>query len=154
MSRLSSEEHAAPLVGAIETQFHASCVAFHGKGLLILGASGAGKSALALRLMALGAALVADDRVDVRRDGQRVIASCPAALSGLIEARSIGILRAVPVAQADIALVADLGRSETERLPPRRHVSVLGIDVDLVLGVNSDHFPAALLCYLSNGRQS
>ncbi len=42
---------------------HASCVAFGGAGVLILGPSGSGKSALALALMGLGAALVADDRV-------------------------------------------------------------------------------------------
>ena len=46
---------------------HASAVALDGRGALLLGASGAGKSGLALRLMALGARLVADDRVLLRR---------------------------------------------------------------------------------------
>jgi len=45
------------------TTIHASCVAVDGKGLLITGASGSGKSALALQLMAFGAHLIADDRV-------------------------------------------------------------------------------------------
>jgi len=82
------------------TTLHASCVALQDKGLLILGPSGSGKSALALQLMALGAVLVADDYTDLVRCDDRVIARCPAALRGLIEARGIGILRADTVAQA------------------------------------------------------
>lgn len=42
---------------------HASAVALGPRGLLILGAAGAGKTTLALALVALGAELVADDRV-------------------------------------------------------------------------------------------
>jgi HPr kinase/phosphorylase len=41
---------------------HGSVVSLAGRGMLILGASGSGKSALALRLIGRGAALVADDR--------------------------------------------------------------------------------------------
>ena len=44
---------------------NASCVAWQGRGALILGRSGAGKSALALQLMALGADLVSDDRTEL-----------------------------------------------------------------------------------------
>jgi len=43
---------------------HASCVDFDGKGVLILGASGSGKSSLALACMSLGARLVGDDYVE------------------------------------------------------------------------------------------
>ena len=46
-------------------KIHASCVALAGKGVLILGDSGAGKSDLALRLMDDGARLVADDRTEL-----------------------------------------------------------------------------------------
>ena len=43
---------------------HASAVLWHGRGVLIRGASrAAGKSSLALRLLAAGAMLVADDLV-------------------------------------------------------------------------------------------
>ena len=44
---------------------HASAVALGPVGLLIMGASGSGKSSLALELMARGAKLVADDQVVV-----------------------------------------------------------------------------------------
>ncbi len=64
---------------------HASCVAYGGRGVLILGASGRGKSALALRLMALGAVLVADDRTDLCREGDSVMARAPDAIKGMIE---------------------------------------------------------------------
>jgi len=45
-----------------ENVLHASCVCLEGRAVLIRGASGSGKSGLALQLIALGAALVADDR--------------------------------------------------------------------------------------------
>jgi HPr kinase/phosphorylase len=47
---------------------HASVVAWRGRGLLILGASGAGKSSAALRLIDAGWMLVADDQVVIRLD--------------------------------------------------------------------------------------
>ena len=125
---------------------------FGDRGLLILGPSGSGKSALALKLIALGAALVADDRTLLTRDGDALIARCPKTLSGLIEARFVGLLRATPLERAQIALVVDLSQHESARLPPRRAITLQGVTLDLVLGTQSDHFPAALLCYLRGGR--
>jgi HPr kinase/phosphorylase len=133
---------------------HATCVAVDGRGLLILGPSGSGKSGLALELMALGARLVADDRTEIAVEAGQVIASCPAPLLGLIEARGIGLLQAEPVASAAIHLVVDLGQRETERLPPKRHVTLLNQRLDLVLGQDGRHFPPALLLALRFGRQA
>ena len=59
------------------------------------GPTASGKSALALDLMSRGAGLIADDRVCVTRRGDAVIADCPPALEGRIEARGLGILTAV-----------------------------------------------------------
>ena len=138
----------------ISAVLHATCVAVDGRAVLILGPSGSGKSGLALQLMAWGAVLVADDRTEVlRRDGL-LVARCPPELSGRIEARGIGILRAPVLAEAMIALVVDLGTPETDRLPPRHSVTLLGVVCDLVLGSQSDHFPASVLCYLQHGRQA
>lgn len=131
---------------------HAGCVACDGRGLLILGPSGSGKSALALQLMALGCDLVSDDRTDLElRDG-RLIASPPPATSGLIEARGIGILRARTVASAEVAWAVDLGTVETERLPPDRHICVCDVTLPLLHGQSAPHFPAAILQLLRGGR--
>ncbi len=133
---------------------HASCIAFNSRGLLITGPSGSGKSALALHLMALGAALVSDDQTELTLENNRLIARCPPNLRGLIEARGIGILHAAAIAETEIALVADLSQPEPDRLPPRRKVSLLGQSVDLVLGQGNPHFPASVLCYLNGSRQA
>ena len=127
---------------------HASCVAWQGRGVLILGRSGAGKSALALQLMAYGADLVADDRTELHAEGDVLTARPPAAIAGLIEARGLGLLRTPFVPQAEIALVVDLDQTESDRLPPERQISLLGISRPLALAVPLAHFPAAILCYL------
>ncbi|WP_235829885.1 HPr kinase/phosphorylase [Frigidibacter oleivorans] len=131
---------------------HATCVAEGGRGLLILGPSGAGKSGLALTLMAAGARLVADDRVDLHREGDRLIASCPEPLRGRIEARGVGLLAAEAYGPAPVVLAVDLGVAETERLPPRRQLMLLGLPIALVHKVESAHFPGAILQYLRGCR--
>lgn len=134
---------------------HATSAAVDGRGLLILGPSGAGKSSLALRLITLGAVLVSDDRTLVTVQGGRLQASCPNPdLVGLIEVRGVGLLRAPALPFADVRLVVDLGKPETERLPPRRTVTIAGISLDLVLQVQNDHFPDALMLYLRHGREA
>lgn len=136
------------------TQLHAGCVAVDGRGLLITGPSGSGKSALALQLMAFGARLVSDDRtVLTLRDG-RLHATCPPAIRGMIEARGLGILNVDAVDGADVVLAVDLGKEESERLPPHRSVTYLGRTVDLVQAQRNPHFPAALLAYLKGGRRA
>lgn len=131
---------------------HASAVAHGGKGLLIIGASGAGKSSLALAMIALGAQLISDDRTDLAERGGALIARPPAALAGLIEARGIGILRLPYLTDAVIAAVVDLDNRETDRLPPRRRMDILGQQLDLIHGAHYLHFPAALMCYLGGTR--
>ena len=132
---------------------HATAVADPaGRGLLILGPSGSGKSALAWQLLAIGARLVADDRTVVTAGDDGLTLSCPPTIRGLIEARGIGLLRAETVTQAPLVLAVDLGRDESDRLPPRREIVLLGHRIDLVLGPVTAHFSAALLHYLAWGR--
>ena len=133
---------------------HASCVAAHGRAVLVTGPSGAGKSSLCLTLLALGARLVSDDRTLVTATPQGLVASCPSdAIRGLIEARGIGLLRADPLDQVPVALVVDLGQVETHRLPPPRHITMLGATLPLLHRPQTDAFPAALMVYLSQGVQ-
>jgi serine kinase of HPr protein (carbohydrate metabolism regulator) len=91
-------------------------VAIGGRGILLRGASGSGKSDLALRLIDRGAALVSDDYTAVRIAGGRLIGSAPPAIAGRIEARGLGILEVATVADIPLCLVAELDRAP-ERLP-------------------------------------
>ena len=136
----------------METVLHATSVAIAGRGLLICGRSGAGKSGLALNLMAMGADLVADDRTVVARAGDRLMMQAPEAIRGLIEARGIGLLQANTV-KAPLATILDLDLDEQERLPPIRKRSLLGVEVPLLHNFASPYFPAALVQYLRAGRR-
>lgn len=131
---------------------HATTVARGDAGILILGTSGSGKSSLALQLMALGAVLVADDQTRLDASDAGLIASAPPDLVGLIEARGIGILRVPAVAAVRIVLAVDLDQIQMQRHPPRRHLTLHGIEIDLVFGPISAHLPASLMCYVAGGR--
>ncbi|MBX3497951.1 MAG: HPr kinase/phosphatase C-terminal domain-containing protein [Alphaproteobacteria bacterium] len=110
---------------------HATCVALPEGGVLLRGGSGAGKSDLALRLIDGGARLVADDRTELTREGDRLIARAPSSIAGLIEARGVGILRLPPqrlAPQATVALIVDLvDPARIERLPEAATEDLLGI---------------------------
>lgn len=131
---------------------HATTVALDGRGVIVRGASGRGKSALALQLMALGADLVADDRTILTRRGDAVVASCPPAIRGRIEARGFGLLNATPCEEATLALVIDLDGEDRSRLPQERRTTLLDCPLDLAFGPVTPHFPAAILQYLRCGR--
>lgn len=137
--------------GTGEAVLHASAVALDGRGLLIVGASGTGKSTLAIRLMALGATLVSDDRVIARAmPGGRVGLSCPPATRGLIEARGVGLIRAAAT-EAEAVAVVDMDRTETRRLPDRATIEIAGGRLPLLPRVESPAFPDILLLYLKGG---
>ncbi len=131
---------------------HATTVAVAGQGLLILGPSGSGKSGLALRLMALGAVLVADDRTIITARDGALWASCPATIAGRIEARGLGILRADPSPPVALALAVDLSRTETDRLPPWHELRLDDGVIPLVYRAEASHFEAGLIQYLKAGR--
>ena len=124
----------------MSTRVHATCVALRqGRGwraVLLRGPSGAGKSDLALRLIEAGARLVADDQTELVRRGNSVIASSPAKIAGLIEARGIGIVklgRDQTVRRAAVVLLVDLAPPERiARLPEPASENVLGIDLPVV----------------------
>ena len=120
--------------GTAATQLHASAVAVDGRGCLITGRAASGTSTLALERVALGAELVADDRVDIRRADATLVLSAPAAIAGMIEARGVGILRLPARREAALALVVDLDEAERERLPEGRRRELLGLPCPLVLG--------------------
>ncbi|TCL01101.1 Hpr(Ser) kinase/phosphatase [Shimia isoporae] len=133
---------------------HASCVSLAGHAVVITGASGSGKSALALQLMAYGARLVADDRTEVVSRNGQLWASAPETIKSKIEARGIGILSAEAVGHAQVVLAVDLDRTETSRLPHPRETRILGVSLPLCLRVEAAHFAPAILQYLREGRNA
>lgn len=131
---------------------HGTAVARDGRGVLILGASGAGKSGLALALMALGADLVADDAVQISVQGGEVALSCPAAIRGMIEARGVGLLTVNFVDKAKLAFMVNLDETAEKRLPAPRVAPYFGVDVPLISGKNTPALASVLWCLLGGGQ--
>ncbi len=69
-----------------------TCVAIGGRGLLIAGAPGSGKSSLALALIDRGAVLVGDDGVMLEAKAGRLIVAAHPNTTGKMEVRNLGIL--------------------------------------------------------------
>ena len=114
-----------------------TCVALGGTGLLLRGRPGIGKSDLALRLVDEGAALVADDLVQLScRDGRllaRLPDEAPAETRGRLEVRGLGILPVHSVAEAPLGLVVELkAPAEIDRMPEPQHWICLGIQVPMI----------------------
>jgi len=132
---------------------HATTVSVAGRGLMIVGPSGSGKSALALMLMAFGGQLVADDRTRLwlSEDATQVWAGAPEGLPPLIEARGVGLLSARHAGPVPLNAVADMGRHEPARLPEPRRIEILGQKVALFHGAENAHFGYAVLQYLGAG---
>jgi HPr kinase/phosphorylase len=112
-----------------------TAVACDGKAVLILGEPGVGKSDLALRLIDQGAALIADDLVELTRGADQVMAAfpsdAPAELKGRIEAWGIGIL-AVPAVDRPVALalvVEATAPAQVPRMPKAEFSQWLDIDI-------------------------
>lgn len=105
---------------------HGTALALGEKAVLIRGASGAGKSDLALRCIALSslahiphrAELVSDDQVRLSNVQGTIEASPPETIAGLLEVRGLGVVTLPYRSRARLALVVDLvPASEVSRYP-------------------------------------
>jgi serine kinase of HPr protein (carbohydrate metabolism regulator) len=94
------------------------------RGVLLFGASGSGKSDLALRAIETGWRLVADDYALVWRSGGGLWARAPETIVNRIEARGLGVVPepALCFAQAVLAVKCESG--PIERLPDPEVVHV------------------------------
>ncbi len=110
---------------------HATAVAIGAHAVLLTGASGRGKSDLALRLIDRGAVLIADDQVRLAVDGDLLLAATPGSIAGLIEVRGVGIVDLPWTTAMPVALIVDLD-AEPERLPLQEHRTLLGHAVPVV----------------------
>lgn len=111
---------------------HASALVIGEIGLLILGESGAGKSALTLALLGAARAngefarLIGDDRVTLAVHAGRLVAQGHPAVAGFIEARGAGILPVDHLRAAKLDAVIAL-EDAPDRLPaPQDLVFALG----------------------------
>ena len=109
-------------------RLHATTVAIDGVAVMIEGASGSGKSDLALRLIDRGAVLVSDDQTLVIRVGKTLRARPPSTIAGRIEVHGIGILAMPHVEDVPVGLLVRIDGA-IERMPERRARKIAGIDV-------------------------
>jgi HPr kinase/phosphorylase len=102
---------------------HATAIVIEEAGILIRGASGSGKSRLALALISLAesagsfARLVGDDRISLENHGGRLIARGHSLILGQIEQRGQGIRQMPFLSAAVVRLVVDL--VPEDKAPPR-----------------------------------
>jgi len=99
---------------------HANAVVLRETGLLLRGASGAGKSALSMELLAEArrngefASLVGDDRIALENRNGRLIARPHVAITGSIEVRGAGIASVAFERGAVIRGLVELAAGEDE----------------------------------------
>ena len=131
---------------------HASAVLAGARAVLIRGASGSGKSRLALALVQAAQAgslpfarLVGDDRVHLEAQHERLLVRPAAALAGLIEVRGLGIRRLDHEPVAVVGLVVDLAADDAERLPAAPDTIISGVRLPrLAVAAGCDPLPGVL----------
>jgi hypothetical protein len=98
--------------------------------VLLMGASGAGKSDVALRLIAMGARLLSDDQTVLFAEEGCLFAGPVSSLHGQIELRGVGIVTAGAAQPAPVILAVRLDESAAiPRLPePLTHKLPQGLE--------------------------
>lgn len=146
-----------------DSAIHATTVAIGEAGVLIRGNSGAGKSVLALALIAQAQAagqfarLVADDRTALSARGGRLLARPVPPLEGLIERRGLGLTPEPYQPAVVLRLIVDLSGTELTRMPEPEDLveSLAGIDLPrlTVMGRAGDErmVLAALRLFMNGG---
>lgn len=141
------------------TTNHASAVLIGATAVLIRGASGAGKSRLALALINAQtqgllrfSRLVADDRVLLDVCNGRLLVRPAPSLAGLIEVRGLGIRRLPYEAVGTVGLVVDLDAADADRLPSREtsQTAISGVNLPrLAVAPETDPLPL-VVSYLTS----
>lgn len=85
--------------------------------VLLLGDSSAGKSDVALRLIAMGARLIGDDQIALSAESGRLHAAATDAAGGHIEIRGIGIVKVPASARVPVLFCVRLTQEAPPRLP-------------------------------------
>lgn len=114
------------------TAHQATCVSIHGRGVLIEGPPGSGKSSLALALIDRGAVLVGDDGVLLKARGEQLLASSHPNITGLIEVRNLGLIRMETASEVPVALVLALDPDAPRHIEAAETTARAGIALPLV----------------------
>lgn len=109
----------------------ATSVALGGRAILIEGASGTGKSSLALALIDRGATLVGDDGTALSLRAGQLWAAPPRHTAGLMEVRNLGIVP-MPCTEAAVALTLRLDPDAPRFIERAETVEFLGIRIPLI----------------------
>ena len=125
---------------------HGGLLSIYGKGVLIRGESGMGKSEIALELIKRGHLLVADDRVDCDRIHNKIVGKAPELLSGMLEIRGIGIINVarmfgvssvLPKTQVDFQVNLEMWKPDQDYdrvgIEEKKHENILGVDIPKIV---------------------
>ena len=110
----------------------AGCVAIAGRGVLIEGPPGSGKSSLALALIDRGAMLVGDDGVVLSARSGQVWATPHPGAQGLLEVRNLGILRVPFLAEIRICLKLRLDPAAPRHIDRADRESIDLVDIPVL----------------------
>ncbi|MBB4859021.1 serine kinase of HPr protein (carbohydrate metabolism regulator) [Novosphingobium chloroacetimidivorans] len=105
----------------------ATVVAIEGRGVMIEGAPGSGKSALALALIDRGAFLVGDDGVMLEATETAVIARPHPRTRGLLEIRNLGLVPVAVCEQVEVTLVIRLDPQAPRFVEAAHSVERIGV---------------------------
>lgn len=127
---------------APHSSLHGTLMNVYGKGVLIMGDSGVGKSELALELIKRGHVLIADDRVVTYNVHNSIVGKSPEILEGVLEVRGIGIINVMQMfgassilesIQVDVVIYLEHwdGKKDYDRLGDKHisYMDILGIDI-------------------------
>ena len=120
------------MTGDDNTIYHATGVAIHGHAVLITGASGVGKSELALMLMDRGAVLISDDQVLLEKIDDRLFAAPAPHIAGRIEVRNLGILTRPYVSHVPVALHIALRANAPRWIDKAERATICGVSLPTV----------------------
>ena len=117
---------------AEDTLMHGVFLNIYGKGVIIRGDSGIGKSEIALELIKKGHLLIADDAVEIYHIGTGLQGRAPTVLRNLLEIRGIGIIDVGKMFGAGCVLDKDQVELiiQLERWLPSREYARIGLEAD------------------------
>ena len=105
---------------------HASSIEMSGKGVVIFGKSGVGKSNLAIKLISMGANLIADDQTQLDLKEDKILISKYSSTPNFIEARGIGFIKVPFKMNSELFCFIKITNLELPRLPNEKTICCFG----------------------------